>query len=240
MSHPRARWTSASDLTVVIPTVTGGDKLERARAAVGDWPVEVVRDERREGFAATVNRGLARASSARVLVLNDDAAPKAGCVEALLAVDADLVGPVLVAPGGTVESAGIRFSERSGRVVTLRDPPAGACAVDALSGACLLMPGDLRFDPGYPHGFEDVALARAVRRAGGRVVLQPAARCVHLGGATRDRRSPEATRDALIGHLRLVGPGTRRAWVTGYAVLQVLREGADPARLRALLAALRA
>jgi hypothetical protein len=117
--------------------------------------------------------------------------------------------------------------------------PDGSAEVDGLSGACLLMASSLRFDPGYPHGFEDLALAREVRRAGGRVLLVPDARCRHTGGATRDRRSAEATRDALIGHLRLVGPGPRRVLVTLYALAQVVREGAEPARLSALAEAWR-
>lgn len=225
------------DLAVVIPTLTGGEKLERARAAVDGWPVEVAWDPERTGFAATVNRGLDRVAARRVLVLNDDAAPEPGCVEALAAVDAELVGPVLLALDGTVESAGLRFSERTGRVRALHTIPAARTEVDGLSGACLLLDGQRRFDEGYPHGFEDLALARSVRRSGGRVVLEPAARCVHTGGATRDRRSAEATRDALVGHLRLVGPGPKRGLVTLYALLQVLREGGDPARLRALVAA---
>ena len=225
------------DLAVVIPTLTGGEKLERARASVDGFPVEVSWDPDHTGFAAAVNRGLDRVRARRVLVLNDDAAPEPGCVEALLACDAELVGPVLVDEAGRVESAGLRCSERTGRVKTLTVVPPGASPVDALSGACLLMPGELRFDVGYPHGFEDLALAREVRRAGGRVVLEPAARCVHVGGATRSRRSPEATRDALIGHLRFVGPGPKRGLVALYALGQVLREGADPARLKALVAA---
>lgn len=253
-------------LHVVIPHHSHRTGLRAALAAVAGWPVLVVDDgpvgaalgdgdvprgtpvlrtAGETGFARACNAGLAAAAAAgatHALLLNDDAAPAPDCVARLAAAGAArpaLVGPVLVGPGGAVESAGIDLGW-SGRVKCRRAVPAQITAVPALSGACLLLPVHLRFDPGYPHGMEDLALCRAARVAGLAVLLEPAARCVHTGGATRPRRSPAAVAAAVHGHVRLVGGGWRTGIVAGLAVAQALREGPSPARLGAVLRGLRA
>lgn len=241
----------SSLLLVVIPHGGRSALLGRSVASAHPHPVLVVDDSGtlggevlhtsgRVGFARACNLGLATAQArgfAWVLLLNDDAWPLDDCVATLLAAirpDIRLLGPVIVGPGG-VESAGIRYSERTARVVQRTRVPAGPTDVAALSGACLLARSDLRFSEDFPHAFEDVELGVRVRRAGGRVVLVPSARCWHQGGATVPRRSREATRDALIGHLRLVGdrPAQRMAALV-YAGLQVLREGGPADRLAGL------
>ena len=62
--------------------------------------VEYVPMECNAGFAAAVNRGLARARCATVVLLNPDARPEAGClrglVEVLGAHDAAVAGPALI------------------------------------------------------------------------------------------------------------------------------------------------
>jgi GT2 family glycosyltransferase len=151
------------------------------------------------GFARAANAGLAWAESegyAWALVLNDDARPEPGCVDALLAAagpGVGAVGPVLLGPEG-VESAGIRFSERTARLKQVTEAPAARRPVDALSGACLLIPSDRRFDEAFGHGMEDVALCRAAPSEGLAVLVEPQARCWHQGGATVSRRSAEAVR----------------------------------------------
>ena len=235
-------------MLVVIPHFRRRDLLLGALAAVEGRKVLVVDDsldgvqvdaptlrlEGGSGFARAANAGLAEAERRgvdRVLLLNDDAAPDPGCIEALVEAfgpDVALAGPLLVGPDG-VESAGIDFDPRSGRLRGRTEVPEEVTGVDALSGACLLMRSSLRFDEGFPHGMEDVDLAQ---RVDGRVVLVPHATCRHLGGATVDRQSRRATRDALVGHLRLVGGSpVRRSLVVGYALAQVLREGNRRERL---------
>ncbi|MBK9646454.1 MAG: glycosyltransferase family 2 protein [Deltaproteobacteria bacterium] len=159
-------------------------------------------------------------------MLNDDARPEPGCVEALLAAagpGVGAVGPVLVGPEG-VESAGIRFSETTARLRQVTEAPAARRPVDALSGACLLISSHRRFDEGFGHGMEDVALCRALRQEGLAVLVEPRARCWHQGGATVSRRSAEAVRHAVAGHLRLVGEDrARRGLVLAYALGQAAR-----------------
>ncbi|MCP4805919.1 MAG: glycosyltransferase family 2 protein [Proteobacteria bacterium] len=239
-------------MIVVVPHHAG--PLNQALAACGAHPVLVV-DDRSSGeplsvdhvrtagsigFARAANAGLAEAERrghARALLLNDDAAPEPGCIEALLHACSDevaLAGPVLVGPSG-IESAGIRFDPRTGRLRQRTDVPDSVSDVDALSGACLLMRSTMRFDEGFPHAMEDVELAQ---RVDGRVLIVPNARCMHLGGASVDRASRRATRDALTGHMRLVDSPLKRGLVTGYAVVQVLREGNRRQRLLGIVEAL--
>ena len=235
---------------VVIPHHSQRALLDRALAAVEGLPVLVVDDAPRgmerpvegrlrtgggEGFARACNRGLAEAERrgfSHVLLLNDDAAPLPGCVEALCAAfvaGVGAVGPVLMEPDG--DKAG--FVVRAWGRVRERRLAEDALPVDALSGAALLVPAWARFDPAFAHGMEDLALCLNLRRAGLRLVLVPAARCLHEGGASLSRRSPAALRAAVQGQILLLGRA--RAPVVGLLGLgQLLRQGGGRAHLRAL------
>jgi hypothetical protein len=227
--------------TVVIPYRRRRDLLVRALAAVEGWPLVVVDDSDDgldldvpivrlgggQGFARAANTGLAAVRTPTAVLLNDDAAPEPGCLDALARVGG-VCGPVLIGPRG-VESAGLRVRSW-GRVVQITTVPAHDGLVDALSGACLHLPAHLRFDMRFRHGSEDVELCR--RAGGGTIVVS--ARCWHEGGATLDRASEEAQRHAVAGQLRLVDAGWRDVVVVGLAVAQVAREGGPGARLRGI------
>lgn len=240
---------------MVIPHHSRRALLQQALASVSGLPVFVVDDSASgvgelsgatvlraggRGFAGAVNMGLARAQADGfdlALLLNDDAAVEPGCVQALVAAlqpEVGAAGPVLMGPHW-VESAGLSYSERSARLKQRTQVPQQVTDVHALSGACLLVRTQERFDLAYRHGMEDVALCRRMRTRGQAVRVVPTARCRHLGGGSLDRRSREATRHALSGHLRLAGSSRlRRALVLGYALGQVVREGGPVARLGGL------
>ncbi len=56
-------------------------------------------------------------------------------------------------------------------------------------------------------------------------MIEPAARCWHEGGRTLDRRSRQAARAAIMGHLRLVGGSrVRRQVALVLALAQVVHE----------------
>jgi GT2 family glycosyltransferase len=251
-----------STLGVIVPHHSRTDLLWPCLASVASWPTWVVDDspggmdvgalpagvtalrgQGEEGFACACNRGLAAVQAAGhpwALLLNDDARPLGDCVERLLDLALErpalgAAGPVLVDPRGRVESAGIRVGRRSARIRLERRAPAKLQSVDALSGACLLLPSHRRLDPGYRFGFEDIALCQALAREGLEVLLEPRARCEHLGGASLSRRSRAATRHALAGHLRLIGEHRwQRPLALGWALAQVIRERGPADRLLGL------
>jgi len=224
-------------LHIVVPH-HGAPSLSRALASLPELPTQVVEDRDGEGFACAANRGLAIAQASGadwVLLLNDDAELMPGAIEALLAARTPgvrVLGAVLEEESGAC--SGLHVG-RSGRVRVRRDRDGGPTEVDAVSGACMLLTSDLRFDPAFRHGMEDVELCVRVRAAGGRVLTVPAARCRHEGGGTLSRRSPEAQRHAVSGHLRLVGGGWRTPWVLALAVAQVIREGGPWGRIGAVV-----
>ncbi|MFZ5479391.1 MAG: glycosyltransferase family 2 protein [Myxococcota bacterium] len=221
--------------TVVVPHRRRRDLLERALRACEGWPVIVVDDTDDgldldvakvrlgggQGFARAANAGLAAARTPDAILLNDDAVPLFDCLDRL-ARAGGLCGPMLVGPDG-VESAGMRM--RLWRPVQVRRG-----RVDALSGACLHLPASARFDERFRHGCEDVELC--LRLGGARLVAE--ARCWHEGGATVDRRTPEAQRHAVAGQLRLREPSWRDGVIVALNVAQVVRERGPIGRIGAI------
>lgn len=201
--------------------------------------VTVVRTPGRAGFARAANAGLCAGASRGwdwALLLNDDAVVLPGALDALCARTGPAVGavgPVVEGPDGAVESAGVGVAWW-GRVRLHTALPAGPVPVEGLTGACLLVRTSERFTVSFAHGMEDLELCQRIRRRGQQLWLEPGARCRHVGGATLPRRSAEAQRHQVSGHLRLVGGGPRVAVVLTLAVAQVVREGGPPARLAAI------
>ncbi len=228
-------------MVVLIPHHSRRDCLIRCLSAVQDWPVlvvddssngiepldvETVRTRGSVGFAAAVNHGLALLESRgvdRALILNDDAIVNPSCIETLLSdwgPQDGALGPVLLDPQGRATS-GI-YVGRFGRVRARRGEAPGP--VDAVSGAAMLLRTSERFDDGYVHGFEDIALCRGLRERALAVRVVAEAFCQHVGGATVHPRSRWAQRAALYGHLRFVGSGWRQIVVVALALAQVVRE----------------
>ena len=254
-------------VAVVIPCHHRLDLLSQALRAVAGWPalvvddsptglalpagVEGLRTSGELGFASAVNLGISAAAAAgatHALVLNDDAVPSPGCVDALAAAwgpDTGAVGPLLYGSDG-LESAGFeelwwgRVRQRRS-LGPVRDPAAEAlragkvAEVGAISGAAMLISTESRFDPGYRHGFEDLALCRSLRQKGRKILLVPSARVMHLGGASLGRQTRQASRHAVAGHLRYLGGGWRSGLAVGLALAQVIREGGPLDRFQGVL-----
>lgn len=157
------------------------------------------------GFGAGCNLGVAKASGDLVLLLNPDCLPGPGTVAGVLDLAARqpdtawMIGVRLVGPDGAEQVGGRRnagtpgqwlgeaFGGHLARVNRHREPlPAGDLVeMPAISGAFMLIPAAFYrrlggFDPGYFLHFEDLALCRAVWRAGGRVLFAPGLTAVHL------------------------------------------------------------
>ncbi len=220
---------SAHDVTVVIPNFNGRSLLPRTLDALDGQTtgpgrvlvvdnastdgsaelaeargVEVVRRSDNGGFGAAANEGLRRCVTPLLVVLNADARPEPGWLEALTsgAPDDDDVwawGSVLVsAATGRVESAGdfVRSTGQSGKYLggtAVEDLPATPYEVLAPPGAAPMVRVDAVrelggwFEPYFLY-YEDLDLAMRARLAGHRAFVVPTARVEHdLAGSSGGR-----------------------------------------------------
>lgn len=168
-------------------------------------PARLVEPGANLGFAGGVNRGVAAARGEWVLILNPDARPEEGALEALLASleeldDAGLV-PALVDAAGRPQT---RWQLRPLPSLTAlllqafflslvrgprNEPPRGTPVAQPAAAALVVRRAVLEeiggLDAGfYPAWFEDVDLARRLSRAGQRLVYEPRARFRHAGGGS--------------------------------------------------------
>lgn len=158
------------------------------------------------GYAGGNNLGFEVALARRadwVLVLNSDAFPLAGSVEALIAAletapRAGVAGATLLAAdsaSGIEVNQGTAFDWRTGRTRPAT-PVVEPSYVEFCCGAMLLFRADaLRrvggFDSRFFLYYEEIDWAERARALGYCVVVVPAARAVHLGSRTV-RRTPKA------------------------------------------------
>ena len=147
------------------------------------------------GFAAASNAGAAAARGELLLLLNPDALPGAGFVQAIrrpwqegrgwkawMGVVTMDGGQRVNTTGGVVHFSGIAWSGEAGRPAT--EVPRTPVEVAFVSGACLAVPRETwRRQGGFsPHFFmycEDVDLSFRLRLSGGRLGLEPSARVDH-------------------------------------------------------------
>jgi N-acetylglucosaminyl-diphospho-decaprenol L-rhamnosyltransferase len=273
-------------VSVVIPTFDARDLLERAleslerqtlpvdivvvdngsrdgtRAMVGQrFPaVQVIESDRNLGFGRAVNRGVAAAGAAEVIVLvNNDTVCAPDFVERIVEPFSDpavgMVAGVLLQGSAPelVDSAGIELDAtlRSWDILWnepvegLSDgpPPVGPCG-----GAAAYRAEAFRSVGGFDEAFfaywEDVDLALRLRLAGWRCARADAARALHAHGATLGAASPAQRRLEAFGRgyvlhryrVPSLGPVTRmRIAMLDWPVLLVhlvVRRELDPIRFR--------
>jgi GT2 family glycosyltransferase len=175
----------------------------------------VVRNEENIGFGRAVNRGVAAAGDADVVILvNNDAQCAPGFVAAMLAPFADpavgMVAGVLLqgsAPN-LIDSAGIELDTTLGSWDYLWNRPVSELATAAdpvgpCGGAAAYRLPVFRelggFDEALFAYWEDVDLALRFREAGWHCVLAPDARALHEHGQTLGAASPAARRLEAFG-----------------------------------------
>jgi N-acetylglucosaminyl-diphospho-decaprenol L-rhamnosyltransferase len=193
--------------------------------------VVVSRLDLNEGYGAALNAGLRVASRPYVLLMNADAWPQEGAIEALVEFAKSdpcigVVGPRLVNPDGTLQPS-VRGFPTPWRLATeyffLRwlGPRTGVLnafygsgfdhrsARDAefLVGAVLLVPRTLvqeigGFDTDFFMFNEEVDFCYRVRQRGLRVSFYPGAEFVHIGGASTRLQWSRMYREQLRSHLR--------------------------------------
>ncbi len=167
-----------------------------------DSRVTVIRSEENLGFAGACNLGAAKSQAAFVVFLNNDTTPQAGWLDAMMAcVESDttiaIVGARLLYRDGTVQHAGIAFSQRDGEPRHIyRGFPGEHPAVlrdrdfRAVTGACFLVRREAfdnlgGFDTAFTNGHEDIDFCLRARGQGLRTRYCGTAVVVHLEAVSR-------------------------------------------------------
>lgn len=144
------------------------------------------------GFATACNIGAKHATADHLIFLNNDTIVHpnwTSITQHLDDPDIGIVGPKLIYPDCTIQSAGVAvdFNRPPGlEAWNLTTNWADTLAdVDAITGACLAIRTELfwelgGFDTGYWNGYEDVDLCLASIQKGFRNVYDPKATVTHL------------------------------------------------------------
>lgn len=246
----------SADVSVIVASHNTRAYLERCLRGLGaehevivvdsmstDGSRELVRDEfphvrlveldTNPGYGGALNKGIASASGAFLIVMNGDAWPQPGAVERLVAFaesepQAGVVGPRLVYPDGTLQPS-VRGFPTLWRLATeylfLRWLAPRSRLLNAfygsgfdhstrreaefLVGAVLLVRGKTLAEiEGFDERFfmynEEVDLCYRARAAGWKVVFWPGAEFVHVGGGSTTAAWPQMYREQLRSHLRFL------------------------------------
>ncbi|HMB67963.1 MAG TPA: glycosyltransferase family 2 protein, partial [bacterium] len=184
--------------------------------------IRLIGQEQNRGFAAGVNRGLTEAQGEVIVILNPDAVPREGALDALVeaaATEPDLgvLGGVIVSPAGNVDACSARPFPRlndilwEGCFLPKRRPPAyhrlvsggerSPIRVDVISGAAMALRRDAldRVGPMNEEYFlydEDIEWCERSHRVGLGVAVVPTASFVHRQGSStrRDETLPFTAR----------------------------------------------
>jgi GT2 family glycosyltransferase len=177
-------------------------------------PVRVLRQASNLGFGPAVNVGATAAGGDWLAIVNPDCFVEPDTFVRLLAAaarcpDAGLVGADVRDARGRPEPAARRRDPTLSRILAERllprrwrgargltllpGPPGSIHAVDAVSGALMLLPRAVfesvgGFDPAYRLHAEDLDLSRRVRLAGHRVIVAEGVTVTHLKGTSSARR----------------------------------------------------
>lgn len=213
--------------------------------------VRLITNDENTGFARACNQGLRAARAPLVLILNSDTEVRPGAVEALAQTlerdpHAALAGPRTLNSDGTLQASfgppltlmGEWQQRRLMRGLRARRPEAlhdlerawrGEREPAWISGSCMLARrGALEevglFDEGYFLYEEDVDLCLRLKRAGWRMVLEPAAEVIHHLGRSTQKAPRLASLEYQRSHLRYYRKhngrfqtGMLRAWLLASA-----------------------
>jgi GT2 family glycosyltransferase len=198
--------------------VDNGSADGSAEALRGAEDVTVIANTDNLGFSGGMNVGM-RAALARgadlLLLVNSDARVLPDCVGALeRALETDpalgIVGPVVEHADhpGEVESAGIAWSPRTGRMTNATRARGGVTRVDGVAGAVMLLRRAVLeragfFADEFFFSFEDLDLCLRARAHGFATACVGEATALHEGSHSIGLRSPRRLYFAARNHLLL-------------------------------------
>jgi GT2 family glycosyltransferase len=179
--------------------------------------VRVLRTPKNLMFSGACNHGAGTATGEVLVFLNNDAIAQPGWLESLLSClkqnpGVAIVGARLLHRDGTVQHAGVAFSQRDGvpRHVYRGFPGDHPAVVrdrdfQAVTGACMAVYATAfheagGFDTGFTNGYEDIDLCMRIRALGHRVRYCAAATLVHHESTSRrkDATQSDATEHSNV------------------------------------------
>ena len=192
----------------VVDNVSHDGTAAAARAARPE--AVVVENAENAGFARANNQALRAARGRHLCLLNPDTRVPAGALEALQqALDQDprlgIVGPRLINPDGSFQSAGLSFptpGSLAAAAIPWAQPTRGAGQLPAapgearpcdwIIGACMMIRREVLeqvglLDEGYFMYGEEKDLCYRARQAGWQVACLPGVDVVHYGGQSADQ-----------------------------------------------------
>ena len=196
--------------------VVDNDSPDRSLEAIADLPVLQIQLDENAGFARGTNEGWRAGSSPYVLILNPDAEIMGASLDLLVSrIEADsslgAVAPKIVGRDGETATSLRRYPSLHSTYAqalflhrlfptaswvdeVIRDPQVYAAPFhpDWFSGACILVRRRaLESIGGLDERFflycEDIDLCHRLRDQGFELLYDPAATCIHQGGASEDR-----------------------------------------------------
>ena len=187
--------------------IDNGSTTENRAALAAALPCEckLIQNDQNLGFAGGMNIGIHYALEKGfeyLWLLNNDAFPSPGCMDALVsAMDADatltIVTPRLIYPDGTPQQLGGCVDWETAHISPMlgTDFPRPAEKGWYVTGAAPLFRSDVLrsvggFDSRFFAYWEDVDLCTRIISGGGNFGVANAATCVHLESATSGRNSP--------------------------------------------------
>lgn len=200
---------------ILVDNASSDGSLEQAIQAIPAYPrLKVIRNGNNLGFARACNQGAAAAEGDFLLFLNPDSELAPDAVSSLLHAagshpSVGMVGGLLLNADGSEQAGGRRsvptpwrtfvrafgfgsLARRYPRLFSdfllhLTPLPAEAIEVEAISGACMLVPRHALervgvMDEGYFMHCEDLDWCMRFRAAGFRILFEPGARITHHKG----------------------------------------------------------
>lgn len=213
----RLRESRGVALDIIVVDNASTDKSPDFAADLKTADLRLLRNPANLGFARACNQGAAIARGEHLLFLNPDCAVAPDSLRILVDAlrahpEAGMAGPLIVNPDGS-EQRGCRrnipdprraFHRLTGlhRLHPERFPdfnqhhsalPDAPAPVEAISGACMLLPRKVfedigGWDAGYFLHAEDLDLCQRVRDAGRAILFVPQARVLHRQGTCSRRR----------------------------------------------------
>lgn len=188
---------------IVVDNASTDDSVVRFREAFTGPRVDLLVNDKNEGYAGGNNRGIERALSQGadyIFVLNNDTIADPGCLAPLVqAMETDpriglCAGPIFAGLQGMAPARGEYMSLFTARSRTGEENPAnGPVDVHYVSGAALLLRSEaLRrigtFNESYFLLYEDNDICFRARKGGFRVCYVPSSGLTHLGHASLVKR----------------------------------------------------